>query len=148
MHRRITAGVLLSCCACQAYTPIAVTPTTVDQEVRVTLTNTGRAASYGPIGSGIASMEGRLTGVTDSTLSLSVTSVTRAGSDDEARAGEAVTLSRSNIASVEHRQVSVPRSLLVAGAVLGGSILVARAAGNNGGQDAVVVGGPPPGTVK
>lgn len=130
MRNRITAGLLLSCCACQAYSPISVTPATMSQDVRVTMTNTGMATSYGSMGSGIASMEGRLRSVTDSTLSLSVTSLTRSDGGDEARANEDVTLSRSNIASVEHRQTSVARSLLVAGAVVAGSILVARAIGN------------------
>ncbi len=144
MRRRLTAGVLLSCCACQAYTPISVTPATAAQDVRVNLTEAGMAASFGRLGSGAASMEGRLENVSDSTLSLSVTQLTRSGGDDEARASESVTIPRSQIASVEHRQTSVVRSLLAAGAAAGGAFLVARAIGNGDQTGAARGGGGPP----
>lgn len=131
MRRQLTAGALLSCCACQAYTPISVTPGTAAQDVRVNLTDAGKGASFGTVGSGVASMEGRLENVNDSTLSLVVTQVTKSGGDDEARASESVTIPRSQIASVEHRQTSAARSLLAAGVVVGGALMVARAIGHS-----------------
>lgn len=130
MRTRFIAGALLSCCACQAYTPITVTPTTANQNVRVTLTDPGAALAYGPLGSGAKIIEGRLQSVTDSTLSLAVSQVTRLGGDDEARGGDVVTLARSNIASVEQKKTSVGRSLLLAGAIAGGAIIVAHSIGS------------------
>lgn len=144
MRKRLTAGVLLSCCACQAYTPISVTPATAAQDVRVNLNEAGMAASFGRLGSGAASMEGRLQNVNDSTLSLAVTQVTLSGGDDEARSSESVTIPRSQIASVERRQTSVPRSLVAAGAVIGGAFLVARALGNGDQTGSARGGGGPP----
>lgn len=131
MRRRLIAGVLLSCCACQAYTPITVTPATATQDVRVTLTDAGAALTAGALGSGAMVIEGRLQSVTDSTLSLAVTQVTRAGGDDEARSGESVTLARSNIASVEQKRTAVGRSLLAAGVIVGGALLVAKSIGGS-----------------
>lgn len=108
------------------------------------LTEAGMAASFGRVGSGAASMEGRLRSVNDSTLSLSVTQVTRSGGDDEARAGDDVTIARSQIASVERRQTSVPRSILLAGAVVGAAFLAAKALGNGDQTGSARGGGPPP----
>ncbi len=119
---------------------MSVTPATASQDVRVTLNTGGMAMSFGSMGSGIATMEGKLRSVSDSTVSLSVTSLTRSGGDDERSSGQDVTVSRSSIASVERRQTSIPRSLLVAGALVGGSILVARAIGN-GDQSGSATGG-------
>lgn len=97
--------------------------------------------TYGSLGSGVQVIEGRLQAVTDSTLSVAVTQVTRFGGDDESRGGESVTLARSNIASVERKQTSVSRSLLAAGAIAGGALLLAKSIGS--GEPGAAGGGIP-----
>lgn len=115
------------------------------QDVRVSLTDAGTRVSFGSLGSGATSMEGRLASVTDSTLSLDVTEVTRVSGDDEPRAGERVTILRGNIASVESRKTDVPRSLLAAGALIGGAFAIRSAIGSADQSGSARRGGGQPG---
>lgn len=130
MRKRFVAGLLLSCCACQAYTPIALEPDATGRIVRVTLTPVGSAASFGKLGTGVGQLEGRLGGIDDSTLTMSVSQVSRLGSDADRWTGENVTIPRSSVASIEMRHLAVGRSLLAAGAVVGGTILVGQSIGS------------------
>lgn len=138
IDRSLTAGALLLCGACQAYTPVSVAPGNDGQNVRVTLTSSAVTAPHGAFGSGVGQLEGDLRDVTDSTISLSVTSVLRAAGSDEAWNGERITLPRTDIALVERRKTTVARSFLAAGAVLGTVVLIGRSI--NGGDASGGVG--------
>jgi len=110
--------------------------------VRVTLTDAGTAQLAQLLGGGTASLKGRVTAVTDSTIALATSSVTRLSGTDETWNGEPVVLPRQDIASVSAEHVSVARSLLAAGALIGGAYAVTRAGAGSG-----VAGGgrtPPP----
>lgn len=127
--------------ACQVYTPVVVSPATAGTEVRVTLSDQGTASLGNSLGYGAKFVEGRLTTLTDSTVGVAVTQVTRISGIDETWKGEAVTVPRSGITTIERRETSVTRSLLVAGAVVGGALLAARA--GTGSQVGSPGGGPP-----
>jgi hypothetical protein len=140
LDKRLVAGVLLSCGACQSYLPVTVAPATAGQNVRVTLTTSGITAAHGAVGTGVGQLEGRLQNVTDSTIAISVTEVSRAAGIDEDWNGESVTLPRADVALVEQRRTAVARSLMAAGVIVGGVALIANAI--LGGQQSGTVGGP------
>jgi hypothetical protein len=128
-HNRLAAVALLSCAACQIYTPVSVTPAPHGQEVRITFAAAGATALQGNIGAHVTQLEGALQDANDSAIVVLVSHVTRTGGIEEVWDGEGVTLSRANITTVETRRTSVSRSLLAAGALVGGAILVSRAVG-------------------
>lgn len=99
--------------------------------VRLTLTDAGTAHLATVLGPGAASVAGRVTSVTDSGVTLGVTRVTRLTGVGEAWKGEAVTVPRADVASAAHEEVSVPRSILAAGAVVAGAVLAARVIGGS-----------------
>ncbi len=144
MRKELFAGALVSCCACQVYTPIDAAPHAVGADVRVTLTDAGMRALSQPLGVGAAQVQGRLSDATDSTLTMDVTELTRLNGVDENWNGERLTIARGDIATVERRQLSVVRSVLLAGAVAGSAFLVAKSAGGAS-QSGRVGGGPPAG---
>lgn len=140
--RSIASCAVLVAGACQVYTPVAVAPTIAGSDVRVTLTERGTATLYGPLGSGATQLEGKVRGVTDSSFSLAVTQVRRLSGVEETWNGEPFTLKQSDIATVEHKQTSVTRSLLLAGGVIGGAILAGRL--GTGDQTGTLGGTSPP----
>ena len=129
---------MLACVGCQVYTPLTVAPTMTGTPVRVTLTESGSVANSMMLGGAATRLEGRVSGVTDSTLTLAVSDLTRLNGSEETWKGEAVTVRRSDVASVERKQTSVPRSILMAGAVVAGAYLATK---SGSGGDAIVNGG-------
>lgn len=123
--------------ACEVYTPVTVSPTQAGTNVRVTLTDQGTAMLASMLGTSAKQVEGSVSAVSDSTLRLAVTEVTRVDGNQEGWKGEPVTISRNVIATIERKQTSVARSVLVAGAIVGGAMLATR--GGTGSQV-----GPPP----
>lgn len=144
MRKSIATSALVLCGACQVYTPVSLGPSASGNDVRVTLTDHGTLVLYGPLGTGARQVEGKIQGMTDSTLTLGVTQVTRLTGVEENWKGEQFTFNRNDIASVERRQTSVPRSVLAAGAIVGGAFLATR--GTQGGDaSGGPTGGPPQG---
>jgi len=129
MSKGFVAGVLLSCCACQTYMPVALSPEIASGNVRVTLTSSASAASLGKLGSGVGQLEGRLAALSDSALTMSVSQVNRLSGSEESWDGESVTIPRNDVASVERRRTSVSRSLLLAGAIVGGTFWISQSTG-------------------
>lgn len=136
--RTVSAVVLIACGACQMYTPISLAPTSTGTPVRVTLTDRGAAQLFDVLGAAPHEVEGKVVDVSDTTVTLGVTGVSRLSGADEPWNGERVTIPRGAIASVDRHSVSVVRSLLVAAGIVGGAYLATRA-GSSGEQ----VGGPP-----
>jgi hypothetical protein len=68
----------------------------------------------------------------DSSLTISVSEVGRTSNDDEQYHGESVLIPRQAVSSIERRHLNVARSLLVAGAMLGGAIYVGSQGLGNG----------------
>ena len=139
---RVAITALMVCVGCQRYVALDVAPPRVGSEVRVSLNETAASTSFASIGSRVHQAEGRLLGVSDSTLAIGVTGVMRANGLEDGWSGDTVVFRRSQIAGVEQRQVSRSRTLLSVGAFVVGA-LVAHA-GLKGGES-TVVGGPKPG---
>jgi len=79
--------------------------------------------------------------VTDSAVTIAVGEVSRASSEGEQYHGEAMTIPSRYIGVIERKHVQVARSLLIAGAILGGAIWI----GTQGRGDVTYrpAGGPP-----
>ena len=146
LPRRGAALVLLAAFAnlvgCTEYTPVHNAIDVASQpEVRVALTDQGRA-NVGPcIGLRAVRLEGILQSMTDSSLSLSVRKVSREGGIEDSYAGEQLSLAAGDFGTVEKSKTSVPRSILAAGAIIASAFLIAKGAGDvSGGKS----GGPAP----
>ena len=146
--RRLTAIVVGVCfmnlLACTEYTPVrgAVDPATSTQ-VRVTLTDQGQMTVAPRIGLRAHSVEGSLQALTDTSLSLMVSKVSREGGIEDTYTGEPLSLSSRDYQAVEKSQTSVMRSLLLAGIIVASTFLISQGLGDISGG-----GGskPPPNT--
>lgn len=126
----LTAASAVLCVGCQVYTPISVSSQLTKDDVRVTLTDDGTLGLSRALGSGATQLEGHIDSVTDSTVVMSVTELTRMSGSDEKWSGEPVTIPRASIATAERRTTSVTRSVLLGGAIVAGAILAGNVAGS------------------
>ena len=128
MQRRlvgvITAGNLL-CGACSMYTSIAPALAPTSGTVRLSMNDAGRTEILGRLGAQVTTVEGEVRSITDSAVTIAVSEVSRASSDVEPYHGEALTIPWRYIKAIERKHVQVARSLLIAGAILGGAIWIA-----------------------
>lgn len=130
---RSAVAVLTACCfflGCYAYSPLPMVQHPLAGAVRITLTPSAYAQSFGTIGSQVAALEGEVRAVDDSSVTISVTDVARATEDDERFHGETVTISRHDIAAFDRRRIDVPRSLALTGIIVGGAIWIAASLGH------------------
>jgi hypothetical protein len=146
--RRITAFVSGLCftnlLACTEYTPVrGLVDPTIPTEVRVTLTDVGQVSVAPRIGLRARQLQGTLESMTDSSVSLSVHNVSREGGIEDTYAGEQVSLNARDFDAVEKSRTSVIRSLLLAGAIIASTFLLAKGAGDLSGGNG---GNPPPNT--
>jgi hypothetical protein len=147
-QRRLTAVVAGACftnlLACTEYTPVhgMVDPATPTQ-VRVTLTDQGRVTIAPRLGLRAEHLEGTLQSMTDSSLSLMVTRISREGGIADDYTGEQLSLNSRDYESVEKSGTSVIRSLLLAGMLVASTFLVGKGVGDvSGGKNE----NPPPNT--
>ena len=107
--------------------------------VRLELSPAGQERMSGAVGANPVSLEGRLVSRTDSTITLSLTSVKRQNQDDEAWKGEQVTVPSSSIASIGLQQSDHFRTMM---AVVGSAVaLLALRTLVSGTGDQVTSGG-------
>jgi hypothetical protein len=113
----IAAGTVLG--GCYRYTPIESDASALGTEIRLRLTDAG-AVTLGPVvGNRIELVDGRLSSVADTSLTLSVTgTIDRLGAET-AWKGEQVTFPRSALAGVERRELDRGKSYLVGGITAG-----------------------------
>jgi hypothetical protein len=137
-------GIAMLCTACQVYTPISLSPQTAPTTVRVTLNDGGSYRLQPSLGANASALQGQLLGVTDSTMSIKITQLTRVSGVDETWNGEPVTLPRDDISLVERRTTSVARSVLVAAAIVGVAVAAGTVAGTASGAPSPTT----PGSVK
>ena len=139
----IAAVLFANLVACTEYIPVkGLVDAGPPPEVRVTLTDQGTVDVAPKIGLRAERLEGLLRGMSDSSLSLTVRKVSRVGGIEDSYDGEQLSLLPRDFYSVEKSRTSAPRSFLLAGAIVVGSLLIARGAGD-------VIGGgggnhPPP----
>jgi len=125
---------MLSTCtlaaACTTYTPVPVTSALNDQNARVRLTQQGMI-DLGPLlGGGASELEGRIVSANDSTLTISVTSLTRLTGVEETWNGEQTKIALTDVSAVEREQSAVARSIVGAGILVGGVYLIGRSLGS------------------
>ena len=133
------AGIVLSSGACTTYTSIGAIPAPTSETIRLSLTDAGQGEVLGPLGTRVKSVEGQVCSVSDSTVTMSVTEVGRVLADPETFHGETVAIASRYIVGIERKHVQVRRSLMIAGAIVGGALWIASQGHGN------VTFGPPGG---
>ena len=129
---REAAAVVAGCSffvACYAYSAIPAASAPNSGTVRLTLVPSSYSQSLGTLGSQIASVEGEVRSITDSSVTISVTEVGRATLDNEQFHGETVTVPKQSIAAVDRRHIDAARSLTLTGLIVGGALWIAASLG-------------------
>ncbi len=144
VRRAIAPAVALLCAGCQVYTPISLSSQAAKDDIRLTLTDGGGVDLARGLGGGASQLEGHIDAVTDSTVLLRITEVTRLTGAAETWSGEPVSIPRRDVATIERRTTSVARSLLVGGAIVAGAVLAGTVAGSAIGNSSSA----PPSSVK
>ena len=129
--------------ACTSYTSIGAIPAPASETIRLSLTDAARGELLGPLGTQVASVEGVVRSVNDSAVTMSVAEVARVSSDAERFHGETVTIPSRYIVGIERKHVQVRRSLMIAGAIVGGALWLATQ--GHGDITSRPPGGPPRG---
>ena len=122
MTRRLV-GVIISgsflCSACSTYISVAPALAPTSGTVRLSMNDAGRTEALPRLGGQVTSVEGEVRSISDSTVTIAVSEVSRASSDAESYHGEAVTIPSRYIGAIERKRLQVARSLLIAGAFIG-----------------------------
>ena len=128
----VAVGVLFAnLVACTEYIPVkGMVDAGPAPEVRVTLTDQGTVDVAPRLGLRAERLEGLLRGMSDSSLTLTVRKVTRAGGIEDSYDGEQLSLTPRDFVAIEKSRTSASRSFLLAGAIVAGSLLIARGAGD------------------
>ncbi len=142
MKRIIVIAGLAVCSACYQYSAFQPTPATVGKAVRIQLTDAGTARVAPLVGPAADYVDGNLTSITDSSYSIALAALGRRNGSEEGWKGEPVTLSHSDVESIELRKASPGRSAALTAALVSGAALVARALGAGEGAARTRTGGP------
>ena len=142
MNKIFVIAAVAMCGACYRYTPFQPTTSTMGQAVRVTLTDAGTNHVASLVGPGAAYLDGNLASLTDSAYVISLSDLGRRNGTEETWKGEQVTVSRTEVSSIELRKAAPGRSAALTAALVGGAALVARAIGAGEGVIRTRVGGP------
>ena len=132
MKRRLVSSLTLAsfiATACATYTPITLDLAPHSGTVRLALSDDARARSFGILGNQIASIEGEVSSVTDSVVTMVAREVGHVEADDERFRGETVMIPSRYVVSAARKKVQVVRSLLLAGAITGGMIWIGSSLG-------------------
>jgi len=129
---------------CYNYSPLATPTPEPGTYVAVTLTDAGALELAPYLGPNVFVVRGRYVGDAEQGVRVSVSSVELVRGDQVDWAGERVTLPKSTIASVQVRQLSRRRSVLLVGVGLTGLVATTAAFTLAGGQNAGGASGPPP----
>jgi len=130
LRRAVAPAVALLSVGCQVYTPVSLSSQLSNDDVRVTLTNDGTVNLARALGVGASQLEGHIDSVTDSTIVMRITELTRLSGSDETWSGEPVPIPRTSVATAERRTTSVARSVLLSGALVAGAVLAGTVAGS------------------
>jgi hypothetical protein len=142
MKKIFVIAVLSLCGACYQYSAFQPNLTTLGKAVRVQLTYDGTAHVAALVGPGADYLDGNLTSLTDSAYTIALADLGRRNGTEETWKGEAVTVSRSDVESIELRKASPSKSAALTAALVGGAALVARAIGAGEGAIRTRAGGP------
>jgi hypothetical protein len=106
------------------YAPISPRVAPSSGTVRLSLTDAAHAETFGVLGSQVASVEGEVRTIDDSSVTMVVNEVARTSADDERFHGETAVIPSRYIGVIERKHVQVARSLLMAGVLLGAAIWI------------------------
>ena len=120
------------CLACQTYSAVPFAAVRPGNNVRLTVTNDGSLSVAPTVGRNVQSIEGRVMLADTSGITMRVESVNRGIDIDEPVDSSTVRLTPSGVTGAELRSIDKPKSLLVTGLVIVGSLLAAGAASGNG----------------
>ena len=132
MKRRLVASLTLASftvSACATYTPITLQLAPQSGTVRLSLSDEARARSFGILGNQVASIEGEVSSVTDSAVTMVAREVGHVDADDERFRGETVMIPSRYVVSAARKRVQVVRSLLLAGVITGGMVWIGSSLG-------------------
>ncbi|HJQ12616.1 MAG TPA: hypothetical protein VJ840_16405 [Gemmatimonadaceae bacterium] len=141
MKKKFVIAFVAVCSGCYQYAAFQPTPTTVGKVVRVQLTDAGTARIAPLVGPGAGYVEGNLSSLTDSSYSIALAALGRRNGTEEAWKGEQVTLSHSDVGSIQLRKASAGKSAALTAALVSGAALVARAIGAGEGAARTKTGG-------
>ena len=116
------AAVILSI-GCSRYVELGSVSPDPGGDARLTLAMRSSEVTYGPIGSAVRQIEGKIVSVSDSTIGVAVTGVTRSTGFSESWSGQQVSVARSNVTSIEAKQLSMPRTLGTLGAFVAAGLV-------------------------
>jgi hypothetical protein len=104
---------------CYSYNPIDLTPSAVGADVRVRLTDAGSVTLAPYVGNRIELIDGRVSAIVDTAVTLAVTGTTdRVGTETSWR-GEQVTIPRAMVAQFGGRSINRRRSFMAGGIAAG-----------------------------
>ncbi len=141
MHIVIIAATLVLA-GCYSYQPLARATPIPNTRVVVQLTDAGTQRLAGYLGRNSTSVDGRVLGVSDSMLQLSVVAVHATDGDVHYWKGEPIDLPRETIAGILQRRLAKGSTALVGG--IATAVLVGLAGVLTGGFSDGSGGGPPP----
>jgi hypothetical protein len=105
--------------ACYRYTPIDATSPALGTEVRLRLTDQGAINMAPLVGNRIELVDGHISSVADTSVTLSVTQTTDRLGSEVTWKGEQVVFPRSTVAGLEHRSLDKGKSYLMGGITAG-----------------------------
>ena len=115
--------------ACYTYTALPGGLPSTDARVRLTLTDSGAVAMSNYLGANVAAVDGRLQARSERGYEIAVTTTQlRTGALREWN-GELATIPSSFVARAESRRLSVSKSALITGGIVGVAVAAARAFG-------------------
>ncbi len=109
---------------CMGYVPISPGVAPSSGTVRLSLTDAAHAETFGVLGSEVASVEGEVRTINDSSVTIAVSEVARTSADDDRYHGETAVIPSRYIGAIERKHVQVARSLLIAGVLIGAAIWI------------------------
>jgi hypothetical protein len=105
--------------ACYRYTPIDSPSPALGTEVRVRLTDAGAVTLAPLVGNRIEVVDGRISSIADTAVTLSVTGTTDRLGSEVTWKGEQVSFPRSAVAGLERRKLDRGKSYIVGGIAAG-----------------------------
>jgi hypothetical protein len=132
MKRDVVATLTMTCCvitACSTYVPITMQVAPQAGTVRLALRDDARRQNFGALGSEIESIEGKVSAVSDSGITIAASQVSRLDADDQSYRGESALIPSRYVLSVSQKRTQVGRSLLLGAAITAGAIWIGSSLG-------------------
>jgi hypothetical protein len=123
LHKVISlCGAVLVAQGCYSYVPLETETPPLGETVALQITDRGRVGLADRFGAGLVRVEGKVTKVDTADVVLNVFRVSQVGGTGSRWSGESVRLDRGFVGSVQKRELSRPRSWLLAGGITVGVV--------------------------